>query len=204
MEEPDGADAQDIAEVFDEDNLDGDARRFARADEELNFDDMPDVYDATRAKGDEDDEEGLIGEDLDDADLVELVSSERDESDEEDEEDFHSAAGVSDEDEDEEAEPEEVGLTYAGDLNTAPGAHSAAQRYESRTLSDDDLEELGYADGAPARSTPSGASAPGEATGERRSFKADEEAHEAEDKRLDEGVEETFPASDPVSVKHIT
>lgn len=28
--------------------------------------------------------------------------------------------------------------------------------------------------------------------------------HERQDALLDEGVEETFPASDPVSVKHIT
>ena len=31
--------------------------------------------------------------------------------------------------------------------------------------------------------------------------KADRERH---DERLDEGVEETFPASDPVAVKHIS
>ena len=28
--------------------------------------------------------------------------------------------------------------------------------------------------------------------------------HRRRDERLDEGVEETFPASDPVAVKHIT
>jgi hypothetical protein len=30
------------------------------------------------------------------------------------------------------------------------------------------------------------------------------EEHRRHDERLDEGVEETFPASDPVAVKHIT
>lgn len=36
---------------------------------------------------------------------------------------------------------------------------------------------------------------------EKRSFDDDDPTC---DERLDEGVEETFPASDPVSVKHIT
>ena len=33
---------------------------------------------------------------------------------------------------------------------------------------------------------------------------ADRDAHRRRDELLDEGVEETFPASDPVAVKHIT
>ena len=65
-------DGQDVAEVFDEDNLDSDSRRVARSDEELNFDDMPDVYDATRADGDADDDDSVIGDDLDDDEIVEL------------------------------------------------------------------------------------------------------------------------------------
>jgi hypothetical protein len=65
-------DGQDIAEVFDEDNLDSDSMRIARDDEELNFDDMPDVLDVTKADGDEDDDEAIIGDDLDDNEIVEL------------------------------------------------------------------------------------------------------------------------------------
>ena len=33
---------------------------------------------------------------------------------------------------------------------------------------------------------------------------ADAETHQRQEDLLDEGIEETFPASDPVSVKHIT
>jgi hypothetical protein len=32
----------------------------------------------------------------------------------------------------------------------------------------------------------------------------EEEIHQHKDELLDQGVEETFPASDPVAVKHIT
>jgi hypothetical protein len=37
--------------------------------------------------------------------------------------------------------------------------------------------------------------------GERKDGKLPENSKKSTDKRLDEGVEETFPASDPVSVK---
>ncbi len=71
--------------------------------------------------------------------------------------------------------------------------------YESETLSDDDLEDLGYADGGeqdagPDKSRP--------ASGHPDDVQ--DEAHPHQEELLDEGVEETFPASDPVSVKHIT
>jgi hypothetical protein len=189
-------DGQDVAEVFDEDNLDSDSRRLARSDEELNFDDMPDVYDATRADGDEDDDDAVIGDDLDDDEIVEL-SLEDDEEGEDDDDDYRASDNL--EDDDEEAS-DEVKLSYAGDLNTTAGAHSGAQRYESRSLSDEDLTELGY------KTAPT----------EPKSFEDDEKTKpekddpesqakaDHEDEQLDAGLEETFPASDPVSVKHIT
>ncbi len=167
-------DGQDLAEVFDEDNLDSDSMRLAKDDEELNFDTLPDVYDATRAEGDEDDDDAIIGDDLDDDEIVELSTQSEDED--EAEEDDDDSRGLDDVDDEEESD--EVELSYAGDLNTTPGAHSGAQRYESKHLSDADLEELGY-----------------------KKIDADA-AHE--DEQLDSGLEETFPASDPVSVKHIT
>lgn len=187
-------DAQDVAEVFDEDNLDSDSMRLARDDEELNFDDMPDVLDVTSAKGDEDDDEGIIGDDLDDDEIVELSTQEADESEDEEDEDAYRASENLDIDDDEDLEAtDEVGLSYGGDMDTVPGAHSAAQRYESRTLSDEDLSELGYK----------------EAPKEPKTFNPAAEAHDQakadhEDEQLDSGLEETFPASDPVSVKHIT
>ena len=190
-------DGQDIAEVFDEDNLDSDGMRVARNDEELNFDDMPDVYDATKADGDEEDEDAIIGDDLDDGEIVELSLQDEDENeDEADDPDFLAAESLDDADEEEDG-PDDVALSYAGDLNTTPGAHSAAQRYESRSLSDEDLTELGYQDAAAEKKS---FEAPKSV--EAKQAEADEKA--AEDERLDQGVEETFPASDPVSVKHIT
>lgn len=48
-----------------------------------------------------------------------------------------------------------------------------------------------------ARADEAAASAPGER-------RPDEDPEERQDKLIDEGVEETFPASDPVSVKRIT
>ena len=190
----DAHDGQDIAEVFDEDNLDSDSRRLARGDDELNFDDMPDVYDATRADGDGDDDEAVIGDDLDDDEIVELSLDEDDEGDEED--DAYRASETL-EDDDEEAS-DEVELSYAGDLNTTAGARSGAQRYESRTLSDDDLAELGYKT-APKEAKSFERKVESEAASPESQAKADHE-----EDQLDSGLEETFPASDPVSVKHIT
>jgi hypothetical protein len=43
-----------------------------------------------------------------------------------------------------------------------------------------------------------------EAAGHNKPEHAEEETRRRHDELLDEGVEETFPASDPVSVKHIT
>ena len=60
------SDSQDRAEIWDEDNQDTDEHRVLSADEELDFDLRPDVLDATRRVGDEDDDDALIGDDLDD------------------------------------------------------------------------------------------------------------------------------------------
>lgn len=189
-------DAQDVAEVFDEDNLDSDSARLAKSDEELNFDDMPDVYDATRATGDADDDDAIIGDDLNDDQIVELSLQDEDEA-EDGEGDDYRAADDRLSDDDKEAD-DEVGLSYAGDLNTTAGAHSAAQRYESRTLSDEDLTELGY------KTSPK---EPKSFEDDNKPKKNDPQAQaeaDHEDEQLDAGLEETFPASDPVSVKHIT
>ena len=219
-------DAQDTAEVLDEDNQSPDMMR-ALGDDETNFDTMPDVLDVTRAAGDEDDDEALIGEDLSDADIVRLSrEANQDDADKEDDDlRMRDADAYADED----ADPtdladddrddldkvaflhnSEAGMRDAGDLNNTQGARSAAQRLESNRVSDEDLAKLGYAQGGKAK------------VGETRSFgqdkpdidktddlsaepREDEPHHpDREDERLDEGVEETFPASDPVSVKHIT
>ena len=219
-------DAQDTAEILDEDNQTSDMAR-AMGDDETNFDTMPDVLDVTRAVGDEDDDEALIGENLTDADIVRLSrEANQDDADKEDDDlRMRDADAYADED----ADPtdladddrdhfdkvaflhnSEAGMRDAGDLNNTQVARSAAQRMESKRVSDEDLAKLGYARGDKAM------------VGEPRSFgegkpdidktddlsaepREDEPHHpDREDERLDEGVEETFPASDPVSVKHIT
>ncbi len=192
----DAHDGQDIAEVLDEDNLDSDSRRLARGDDELNFDDMPEVFDVTRADGDEDDDDAVIGDDLDDDEIVALSLDDADEGDDQDD-DYRASENL--EDDDEEAS-DEVELSYAGDLNSTAGARSGAQRYESRTLSDDDLTELGY---KAAPKEPKSFEDSKKTRPEQDDVKAQAKA-DHEDEQLDAGLQETFPASDPVSVKHIT
>lgn len=207
---------QDMAEVWDEDNQDSDTRRVAAADEELSFDTLPDVYDATKRVGDDDDDDALIGEEMDDEDIVELSAQDDDADADDDDYRLMSAEAFDDEDEDEldtdedefsldrdvaRLSPDEVDLEDAGDLNNSQGALGSAKRYESSRLSDEEIERLGY-----GPETHAGAAAP-----EARSFDpaadrtpAENARHDRQDALLDQGVEETFPASDPVSVKHIT
>lgn len=188
-------DAQDLAEVFDEDHLDSNSARFANNDEELSFDNLPDVYDATRADGDEDDDDAVIGDDLDDDEIVELSLQDEGDEDESADADYDRFESPDDADDDQLGE-DEIELSYIGDLNSMAGAHSGAQRYELRNLSDEDLRELGYrTDAEKPRKSPAMPVADDAKTRART-------AHQEE--LLDEGVEETFPASDPVSVKHIT
>ena len=222
-------DAQDTAEVLDEDNQNPDMVR--ALGDETNFDTMPDVLDVTRAAGDEDDDEALIGEDLDDADIVRLSrESNQDDADREDDDlrarDADAYADedaedndLADDDRDENDKVaylhhSEVGMRDAGDLNNTQGARSAAQRMESSRVSDEDLAKLGYArDDARTGETrsfgserPDGDKPDLDKTDDLSAEPLPHEPHhpDREDERLDEGVEETFPASDPVSVKHIT
>jgi hypothetical protein len=133
---------------------------------------------------------------LDDDEIVELSLDEDDEG-ADDTDDYRASENL--EDDDEEAS-DEVGLSYAGDLNTTAGAHSGAQRYESRTLSDEDLTELGYKTAPTERKSFEG----GEETKPEKDDPESQAKADHEDEQLDAGLEETFPASDPVSVKHIT
>jgi hypothetical protein len=127
---------------------------------------------------------------------------------------------------------DEPGLSYIDDVDrvTQP-RDDEVEKYEStRPLSDAQLSELGYRDAASkdkpketdTMDTEQGAKDPTKgAAREERSFGAEThddlihgtgataedvvdhtDAHEEE--RLDEGLEETFPASDPVSAKNIT
>jgi hypothetical protein len=59
-----GADAQDVAEVYDEDNTNLDEPRTWRAEDAETLESLPDVYDVISAVGDRDDDEARIGEEM--------------------------------------------------------------------------------------------------------------------------------------------
>jgi hypothetical protein len=157
------ADSQDLAEVFDEDNTNTESQRLGGAEDGEQVEDLVDVFDVTKAVGDADDDEALIGEELDDDEIIDLAGDEDDDEDDEDETDEDTLRGPEPDDEDDadllgsldeedkdlvdgvdRPPAQDVNLTYVGDLNDVANAHSAAQRYESKTLSDEDLAELDY------------------------------------------------------------
>jgi len=131
-------DAQDNAEVFDEDNLDDDDTG-PNAHEFKTFEELPEVFDATQRQGDRDDGDALDeveftdgaidDEDLEDDPLAELSA----------EEDPYGLEEVT-------AAPDEVELAYE-DVEGRRGAQASAAHFESRgELSEEDLRELGYVD----------------------------------------------------------
>jgi hypothetical protein len=180
-------DDQDNAEAFDEDATAGDDRLLR---ERSTFEELPDLLDVTRAVGDDDDDEALIGEEMDDD---EIIAAEEDADDDDYEDDdlrtrdaeHLRAAAVDDGDM---IEEDEVELRYVGDLSEIGGDRISARDLESDELSDEDLEELDYRQRPPAQAHERSA----------------EEINPHQEELLDEGVEETFPASDPVSVKRVT
>jgi hypothetical protein len=128
-------DDQDQSETFDETHLDDEG------DAEFLLDEADDVLDVTQAAGDADedafDEDDL---DLDDQLALDGVEAEADallgvdaprlsEIDSE-------SAGLQASD--------EVELVYAGLLDNEKGAQASAAHWESKRLSDDDIEDLGY------------------------------------------------------------
>jgi len=203
-------DDQDQAEVYDEET--------SGSDEDLETDYLldRDTEDVTARRGDAD----LEGDDeeMDPADETDEMLADLDDAGEEDDlddegadvdalagddvQDFTAdadfAADPDAEDGVAEHEPDEAEVRAMGDM-TGYAAGASAADYESDELSDADLEELDYKQPPHARDDDAAADAatddspvPGKATVRH------------EDKRLDEGLEETFPASDPVSAKHIT
>ena len=173
-----GYDDQDGAEAFDETNLDDDQD----LGEMRTFEELPDLLDLTTAEGDRDDDEGLA---VDAADFDEAAF---DEDAPEDDDELHYRAVAVDEDEDGDAfdedqiEPDSIdGLEEIADADLVSGGEDDFTNFQSKGLSDEDLERMGYA---------------------RRTI-----ASETQDNRdigtenaLDEGLKETFPASDPVSI----
>lgn len=200
-------DAQDTAEAFDEthstdeDGAPDETRSFAP-------DLFDDVYDATKAEGDEDideddealdaadydpddlDVEALEEDDADDADL--MLDDEEDDLDDEDDEDLDDGLLA--------ASPDDAELEYTDDLDDAgQTGNRQARRFESaHELSAEQVADLGYSapdeDDRPEDIRGSGACADD----------VEDESHPRQEDLLDEGIEESFPASDPVSVKRIT
>jgi hypothetical protein len=156
-------DDQDLAEVFDEDNTNTEDQRLGGAEDSEQAEDLVDLFDVTKAVGDADDEDALIGDDLDDDEIIDLARQGDDDEDDEaptdedtlrggdpeDEDDADLIGGLSEDDDDliddiDRPPRNDVTLTFVGDMNDVAGAHSAAQRYESKTLSDEDLAALDY------------------------------------------------------------
>lgn len=147
------ADDQDVAEIFDEDNITEDGGDIATSDMQR------DVFDVTSAEGDADDDE-FADEDDDDFDPDQADDAELDAMLEEDDGIDGSGSGASD----------------PADLVTAEDGTPAA--FESGGDDEDDEDASFYGDDAK----------PGTGTSP------------AKERELDHGIEETFPASDPVSI----
>ena len=158
------SDDQDVAEVFDEDNTNIEGRRQGRADDAEQFEDIPDVYDVTSKVGDEDDDEAEIGEDMGDDEIVAKARDRNEDDDDDEDDDLKARHGEGSSAEDpvdendlgpddpdlvdgiDEEDPDEVELSYQGDLTDVAGASSSAADMESDELSDADLRDLHYKD----------------------------------------------------------
>jgi hypothetical protein len=210
----DGADPQDQAEAFDESH---NTDELGYPDETRSFepDLFDDVYDATSKQGDADEDDVAL--DAADFDPDELSDSD---TDEEDGEEMYLDDDLEDEDDDLEeddfrtltsesmvasADEADIQLVDNVDDSTNTG-DTMTRRYEStRELSEADVRSLGYGKEETAMSddkTKPGTEPPITGSGARAEDVADT-SHPRQEELLDEGVEETFPASDPVSVKHV-
>ncbi len=186
------ADEQDLAETFDETHREDEDPSGLDAAAGEDPDQDENVYDVTRAMGDggldDDDRDG----EEDEGDFDDIEDLDEDEDDEDEDNDAELLADRPDDDFNPSVnasirpEFDEPGLDQVEDIDTVTTPHHRdASKYESKgPLSDDQIRDLGYA--------------PRVADEDRAIPKAHDE------NRLDEGLEETFPASDPVSASHIT
>ena len=135
-------DAQDQAEVYDETHIDDEGEG------ELSLDEADDVLDVTQADGDADDE-AFDEDDLDlDGDLaLDGVEAEADA--------LLGVNGVRLSDADSDgvtaSGANEIELVYAGLMRNQRGAQASAAHWEAKTLSDDDIADLGYGPDSAAR-----------------------------------------------------
>lgn len=167
----DGYDAQDDAEAFDETNLD----EREEVGEMRTFEELPELFDATRADGDRDEDEALA------LDADEFDEDAIGDDDPEEDDELHYRASSEEDDEDDRAEDEDEidpdsidGLDEVADPDLVSGGEDDFTNFQSKGVSDEDLGRMGYA----------------------RTGQGDQDTENA----LDEGLKGTFPASDPVSI----
>jgi hypothetical protein len=194
--DPDALDPEDVAEMFDE-------THYSEDDEALVEPDLfDDAYDDTQKLGDADDEEALeLDEDEVDAGALDDEEVEDDElggrPDDFQPEDI-DIPGADDPDggfdEDALGKDEIEGLEIVADADTVEGGEDDFTNFQSRRVSDADLAAMGYDD---ARQRPE---RPVAGAGEDRRGRESDKPDPHIENNLDEGLEETFPASDPVSI----
>lgn len=129
-------DEQDQSEAFDETHLDDEG------DGEFLLDEADDVLDVTQADGDADEEEF----DEDDLDIDDALGSAGIEAEADALLGADAASRVNqiDSESDGLRGEDEVELVYSGLMENERGAQASAGHWESKTLSDDDIAELGY------------------------------------------------------------
>ncbi len=198
----DGADAQDQAEVMDETHLTKDGEMIA------NFDTIADVYDATQEPGDSDDEETVDADDYepDDLDALEVDDDELEDDGEDPYEPDIGVEAASEDFNDRDAGETDApgaddveGLSLVRDADTVEGGEDDFTNFESKRLSDADIASLGYGTKVAGKAKPSSSDKAARGTGATPEDVEDNRDPHTE-KNLDDGVEETFPASDPVSI----
>lgn len=201
-------DAQDRAETFDETHLDE-----ARA-ERRTFDEMDDVEDVTQAAGDADDDLGDARDAADfdedaigDADLeadarARPVLADDDLNAEGDAvlDDGDRADLVDRFDADDPGRDVVEGLRRVRSADSVEGGEDDVTDFQSRNVSDEDLKTMGYSNDPAAKPPTTGERDRDveKGTGADPTDVADTRDLHTE-KNLDEAVEETFPASDPIS-----
>jgi hypothetical protein len=135
-ERDDYSDDQEQSEVYDETHIDDEG------DGDILLDEADPVLDVTQADGDADEEEFDEDEedDLDEIQGASGIEAEADallgvDGERLTEIDGESAGGRG---------PDEVELVYSGLMDNARGAQASAAHWEAKTLSDDDIADLGY------------------------------------------------------------
>ena len=129
----------DQSEAFDEDNNDV-SESGGVTNEYKTFEEMPEVLDVTQADGDADEDEF----DEDDQDLDDTLSADGVEPDA-DAQYGQDGARINEMDLGADAPGDgEVELVYSGLMEDSRGAQASAAHWEAKTLSDDDIEDLGY------------------------------------------------------------